>query len=82
MLGCVAKPPEKPIVLRPPPPERRLVHRPPRQPPAQTAAKSGTPPASAAVPVPLPENEELSPAEKETLFQEFDDYLARSGHPQ
>lgn len=46
LLGCVAKPPEKPIVLRPPHSERRLVRRAPRpaagQAPASPAAAPNT----------------------------------------
>lgn len=82
MLGCVAKPPEKPIVLRPPHPERRLARRPPHQTPSQTADTVEAAPANAvATPAGEPE-EALSPAEKEALFREFDQYLTRSGRPQ
>lgn len=62
-LGCVAKPPEKPIVLRPHHPERRLANRPRVAPPAAE-------PESAA---------SLSQDDKERLFRDFDAYLARSG---
>ncbi len=82
-LGCVAKPPEKAIVLRPIHAEHRSAPRPPpRHAPAE--AKGGMTPAAATqaappAPAATPDEEELSPAEKEGLFREFDDYLAKSG---
>lgn len=77
MLGCVAKPPERPIVLRPP---HRLAHRPPRPTPSEAADKGGTAPASAISGTPAAEpGETLSPAEKEALFRDFDQYLLQSG---
>lgn len=80
ILGCVAKPPERPIVLRPPHPERRLAHRPPpRNSPSAAAAKSGTEPASAAATPAAEPDPPLSPAQKEALFRDFDRYLERSG---
>ena len=71
-VGCAAKPPERPIVLRPRHPERRLARRP------RTSPATATPPAEAPVESPV---ESMSPGEKENLFRDFDAYLSHTGKP-
>jgi len=66
LFGCATKPPEKPIVLRRP----SVVHRVSRT----ASAKPVPPPPPAASDLP----EGLTPEEKNSLFEDFDRYLARS----
>lgn len=89
ILGCVAKPPEKPIVLRPAHPERRFAKplsrrapQPGRAPDAATADTSHSPHESDA---PHASSEPLTAApltsdEKNDLFQSFESYLFHNGH--
>ena len=89
LLGCVAKPPEKYIVLRPHRFERRPArHFAPKHEPASTAnddrgataAASATAEDPSAPPqtAPAPASP-LDPAQKEALFRDFDRFLTRSG---
>lgn len=87
VVGCVAKPPERPIVLRPYHPERHVVHRHRPTPATEAAsasdvaaplggqregAESSNQPAPAAT-----DPTALSAGEKEELFRKFDTYLSR-----
>lgn len=78
MLGCAARRPEKPIVLRPSHPPRRTVQRPPAR-PATVEVKTEPSKAAPASPAPTAEESGLSPADKEALFRDFDRYLSTSG---
>ncbi len=81
VLGCAAKPVGPPIVLHRPHTEPVAAHRPlarPRPSTAVAAAPQPASPGSTAAPVDSAPAE-LTAAEKEALFQQFDAHLKRSG---
>ena len=88
LLGCVSKPAEPPIVLRPPHTTNAAVHRPPAaskqetrtvSAPASPAPSSPAPSSPGAQAetsaTPAPEQKALTSEQKEALFRDFDAYL-------
>ena len=73
LLGCVAKPPERYIVLRPYHSERRMAR--PIAKPAPITTPDGV---AGAVPASADQKMPLNSTEKEALFRDFDAFLARS----
>jgi len=83
LIGCAAEPAGQPIVLRPPHAGNPSPHRTVRRPRPEPSTAAQTSPAPASDPAterrPAADPEELNSAQKESLFKDFDAYLARSG---
>ena len=78
VVGCAAKPPERPIVLRHYHPERRVAHR-HRPTPAGPSAKTASGSEPDLDPALKPDQDEAAPASLSALFRRFDAYLSQTG---